>query len=154
MSTLSQLQAQERACLSRIRELGQKLDYLSEFSREISRSCSNFQDQLAGKVTTARRAGDLAGTRMAQRYAEHTVGYLNGEFSRSMLDEFEGLSSNVDTVTRHTEQELEEEKARLSSIRASIEAERARERAEEARRQAEEARRKAKAQAQRQASQR
>lgn len=140
MSAVSQLRTQEASCLSRIDELNRVLDSLSEFRGTVSRSLARFQDQLADKVSIAQRAGDLQGTRMAQRYAERTVGYLTGEFNQVMSTGFDEVDAQVAIATRQAEGELDEERARLASIRASIESEQIRERAEVARREAEEQR--------------
>lgn len=137
MSAVSQLRTQESSCLSRIDELNRVLDSLSEFRGNVSRSLARFQDQLADKVGAAQRAGDLQGTRIAQRYAERTVGYLTGEFSQAMSAGFDEVDTQVAIATRQAENELDEERARLASIRASIESEQILERAEAARREAE-----------------
>jgi hypothetical protein len=137
VSSISALRAEELACLERIRELNERLESLAEFRSEVTRSRARFQDQLDSKVNTARRAGDMPYVRTAKRYSEHTVNYLTGEFSQSMEDGFSGVDSQVDVVTRQTEDELDHERARLSSIRDAIAAEEARERAERARREAE-----------------
>lgn len=140
MSDISQMQAREASCLSRIDELNHVLDSLAEYRGEVSRSLARFQDQLAYKVNVARQAGDMQGTRIATRYADRTVKYLTGEFNQAMATGFDEVDAQVAAATRQAERELAEEQARLVSIRACIESERALERSEVARHEAEEQR--------------
>ena len=67
------------------------------------------------------------------------MGYLTGEFGRNMAYDFAEVDAQAAAATIRVDEELDEELARLASIRERIRAERAREQGVQAARQAEQA---------------
>lgn len=136
MSEMAALYAQEMDCQSRVDELVRVLDSLADFRNQVNVARADFEGQLDDKVRRAYRASDLSG-RLAKKYAEKTVGYLTGEFGRNMAYDFAEVDAQAAAATIRVDEELDEELARLASIRERIRAERAREQVVQAARQAE-----------------